>query len=117
TYNARDQVIQIRQYAGAEGSGTYQDTTMTYDGYGRLKTKHVPEQSTGANTTWDYNSDDTVQKITDGRRASQTFGYNNPHLLNGITYNAPTGSGIPVPASVSYGYDAAANPTSMTDGT
>ena len=25
-----------RQFAGPEGSGTYQDTTMTYDGYGRL---------------------------------------------------------------------------------
>ena len=44
TYNARDQVTQVRQYAGPEGSGTYQDTTMTYDGYGRLKTRHVPEQ-------------------------------------------------------------------------
>ena len=47
SYNVRDQVTQIRQYAGAEGSGTYQDTTMTYDGYGRLKTKHVPEQNPG----------------------------------------------------------------------
>ena len=50
TYNARDQVTQVRQYAGPEGSGTYQDTTMTYDGYGRLKTRHVPEQNAGANT-------------------------------------------------------------------
>ncbi len=37
TYNARDQITQGRQYAGAEGSGTYQDTTLTYDGYGRSK--------------------------------------------------------------------------------
>src|SRR6185369_1354443 len=47
TYNARDQVTQVRQYAGPEGSGIYQDTSMTYDGYGRLQTKHVPEQNTG----------------------------------------------------------------------
>ncbi len=40
TYNVLDQVTQVRQYAGPEGSGTYQDTTMTYDGYGRLKTRH-----------------------------------------------------------------------------
>src|SRR5688572_20094084 len=73
TYNVRDQVTQVREYAGAEGSGTYQDTTVTYDGYGRLKTKHVPEQNAGTATTWDYNADDTVQKTTDARGASQTL--------------------------------------------
>jgi hypothetical protein len=29
TYNARDQLVQFRQYAGAEGSATYQDTTTS----------------------------------------------------------------------------------------
>ena len=76
TYNARDQVTQVRQYAGAEGSGTYQDTTMTYDGYGRLKTKHVPEQNFGAATTYDYFADDTIHTITDARGASTTYAYN-----------------------------------------
>src|SRR5687767_5240925 len=52
SFNARDQVTQIREYAGAEGSGTYQDTILTYDGYGRLKTQHVPEQSAGTATVW-----------------------------------------------------------------
>src|SRR5260370_27495721 len=45
TYNARDQVILVRQYQGADTSGTYQDTSLTYDGYGRLLTRHVPEQN------------------------------------------------------------------------
>src|SRR6185503_4725673 len=67
TYNARDQVTQMRQYAGAEGSSTYQDTTMTYDGYGRLKTKHEPEQIAGTATTYNYNSDDTLLSVVDAR--------------------------------------------------
>jgi YD repeat-containing protein len=117
SYNARDQVSQVRQYASAEGSGTYQDTTLTYDGYGRLKTKHAPEQSAGANTVWDYNSDDTVQKITDARGAATNYVYNNLHLLTGITYTVPSGSQIPVPGAISYAYDAASNRISMTDGT
>ena len=116
TYNTRDQVTQIRQYAGPEGSGTFQETTMTYDGHGRLKTRHVPEQNAGANTVWDYNPDDTIQKITDARGASQIFGYNSRHLVTSITYSAPGGSGISIPAAVSFGYDAAGNRTSMSDG-
>ena len=115
TYNAFDQLTQVREYAGAEGSGTYQDTTMSYDGYGRLKTKHVPEQN--GVTIWEYNADDTLQKITDARGASQNFAYNNRHLTTGITYAAPSGSGIAVPASATFAYDAAGNRTSMTDGT
>src|SRR5688572_18027504 len=59
TYNARDQLTQVREYAGTAGGGTYQDTSMTYDGYGRLKTKHVPEQDAGTSTSWTYNPDDT----------------------------------------------------------
>ncbi len=117
TYNARDQLTLIRQYAGPEGSGTYQDTTMTYDGYGRLKTQHVPEQSAGANTTWDYNLDDTIQKITDGRGAAVTLRLQSAAPGNGrhLLYSARIsdfGAG-----AVSYSYDAAANRTGMTDGT
>jgi len=115
TYNALDQVVQVREYAGSESSGTYQDTTMTYDGYGRLKTKHVPEQN--GVTTWDYNADDTVQKVTDARGASQTFAYSNRHLPTSITYAAPGGAGITVPATATFAYDAAGNRTSMTDDT
>ena len=117
TYNARDQVTQIRELAGDESSSTYQDTIMTYDGYGRQRTKHVPEQSSGTNTTWDYNSDDTVQTVTDARGAATNYSYNNRHLVTGLTYSVPSGSEIPVPAAVSFAYDAANNRTSMTDGT
>jgi len=115
SFNARDQVTLIRQWAGAEnGGGAYQDTVMTYDGRGRLKTRHVPEQSAGTNTVWDYNSDDTIQKVTDARGASATYGYNNRHLVTSINYSAP--SGITPTSNVTFGYDAAGNRTSMTDG-
>lgn len=116
TYNARNQVTQVRQYAGTEASVTYQDSVVTYDGHGRLKTKHVPEQNAGTVTSWTYNLDDTVNSITDARGASRTFSYNNRHLVTSITYAAPGGSGITVPASVSFTYDAAGNRTKMTDG-
>jgi YD repeat-containing protein len=116
TYNARDQLTQVREYAGAEGSGTYQDTTMTYDGYGRLKKKHVPEQDQNKDTVWDYNADGTIQKITDARGSSQTFAYNARHLVTSISYAAPSGSGITAPATPTFSYDAAGNRTSMTDG-
>jgi YD repeat-containing protein len=114
TYNVRDQVTQVRQYAGAEGSGTYQDTTMTYDGYGRLKTRHVPEQNTGAATVWTYNPDDTINTITDARGVIATYGYNARHLMTSINYSAP--AGVAPTANATFAYDAAGNRTSMTDG-
>ncbi len=132
TYNARDQVTLVRQFQGTAPvdpndlscpSGTCQQSTVTYDGHGRAKTKHVPEQQADPNnpastdhTTWDYNADDTVQKITDARGATATFGYNNRHLPTSITSGVPTGSTIPLPAAVGFGYDAAGNRTSMADG-
>src|SRR5437868_949831 len=39
TYNASDQVTSIKQYKG-DITTAFQETTMTYDGYGRLKTRH-----------------------------------------------------------------------------
>lgn len=116
TYNARDQLTQVRQYQGADTSGVYQDTTMSYDGYGRLQSKHVPEQDAGTATTYTYNSDNTVNSVTDARSASATYGYvgNNRRLVTSITYNAP--SGVTPTASASFGYDAVGNRISMSDG-
>jgi YD repeat-containing protein len=111
TYNIRDQVTQVREYAGAEGSGTYQDTTLTYDGYGRLKTRHVPEQNAGANTVWTYNSDDTINTITDARGAIATFTYNNRHLQTSITHTLAGSTTI----NKAFTYDAAGNRISMSD--
>ena len=114
TYNARDQVTQVRQFQGNDQSGVYQDTTMSYDGYGRLQTKHVPEQDANTATVYAYNSDDTVSSATDARGASATYGYNNRHQATSINYNAP--AGITATSNVTYAYDGAGNRTSMTDG-
>jgi YD repeat-containing protein len=114
SYNARDQVTLVRQYQGADTSGVYQDTTVTYDGYGRLVSKHVPEQNAGTSTVYAYNNDDTISSVTDARGASATYAYNNRHLVTGLTYSAP--AGIAPTSNVSFGYDAAGNRTSMADG-
>jgi len=115
TLNARDQATLVRQFQGDDQSGVHQDTTMNYDGYGRLQTKHAPEQSTGANTIYAYNSDDTIQSVTDARGASATYGYNNNRgLVTSISYGAPYG--VAATAAVGFGYDGAGNRTSMSDG-
>lgn len=116
SYNARDQLTLVRQYQGPDSSSVYQDTVMTYDGYGRLKTRHLPEQDAGTGTVYNYNSDDTVSAVTDARGAAATYSYNNNrHLVTAITYSAP--AGITPTAPVSYAYDAVGNRTSMSDGT
>lgn len=137
TYNARDQIAMIRQFSGAAPSdpadlscpsGTCQKSEMTFDGHGRLKTSHVPERQVDSNNpastdhkTWDYNTDDTIQKITDPRGAVSTFSYNGRHALTNITYtllqDVPTtgSSGVVSAATVSYQYDAAGNRKVMND--
>ena len=114
SFNPRDQVTRLRQYAGPEGSATFQDTTMTYDGFGRLRTEHLPQQDDDTETSWNYNPDDTISSVTDARGATQTFSYNKRGLQTRISYSAP--SGIKVPLPVNFTYDAAGNRVSMIDG-
>jgi YD repeat-containing protein len=115
TYNVRDQLEEVREYVGSESSGTYQTTSMTYDGYGRLKSKHVPEQDNGADTVWTYNADDTIQKITDARGAATINTYNSRHLITEVSYTVPPSSQITVPSTITFTYDGAGNRTSMED--
>jgi YD repeat-containing protein len=91
---------------------------MTYDGYGRLKTRHVPGQDLNGITTYNYDDDDTLTSLVDARGATTTFSHanNNRHLVTGITYDVPAGSGITDPSDVTYGYDGVGNRTSMSDG-
>ncbi len=111
TYNARDQLLEMKQFAGAQGSPTFQTTTISYDGYSRIRAKHTPEQDANASTTWTYNADDTVSVITDPRGATSTFSYNARGLVETATYVL---SGSPT-INLSYNYDAARNRTSMND--
>src|SRR5207237_3424775 len=92
-------------------------------------TKHAPEQLVDPNngysidhTTWSYNPDDTVQSTKDARGVTSTFTYSNRHLLTKVEFGGPGGPGTPLPtgvastATIQFGYDAAGNRTSMSDG-
>jgi YD repeat-containing protein len=121
TLNARDQLTMVRQWAGAENGGAYQETTMGYDGYGRLQTKHAPEQQADPynplstdHTTYDYNPDDTINWVKDARGAKATYGYNYRRRVTSISYYAP--SGVTPSSDVAFDYDAAGNRASMNDG-
>jgi YD repeat-containing protein len=112
TYNARDQLLHMTRYEGPVGSAIHQETDITYDGYGRVKTKHMPEQDENKFTTWTYNADDTLSVITDPRGATSTFAYNNSRkLVNTATYEL---TGKPT-ITLSYTYDSVGNRKSMTD--
>jgi YD repeat-containing protein len=65
-------------------------------------------------TTFGYYADDTVQTITDARGATESFGYNNRHLVTSISYGVPAGVGAT--PNVSFSYDGAGNRTGMWDG-
>jgi YD repeat-containing protein len=114
SYNARDQVTRLTQYAGDVNSTVHQDTIMSYDGYGRLQSQHDPEQETGYSKVFTYYADDQMQTSTDARGASTTYTYNGRHLVTGISYSAQ--SGILVPGSATFTYDAVGNRLSMIDG-
>jgi YD repeat-containing protein len=126
TYNARDQIQLIRKFAGPTSSSTFQDTTISYDGFGRLKTQHVPIQKIEANNsassdhnTFNYNNDDTIQSVVEARGVITTFTYNARRLPTNIAFDSssiPSGSNVAPTASIAVTYDAAGNRTSMSDG-
>lgn len=56
-----------------------------------------------------------MHRVTDARGATASYTYNNGrHLVNQIDFTSP--GGVPATPSVSFGYDAAGNRTSITDG-
>jgi YD repeat-containing protein len=116
SFNGRDQVLKRSQFDGPSGSGTYRDVLMTFDGHGRMKTRHYPIENVGANTTWNYNTDDTIQNVTDPRGVVTSFGYNSRAMTESIFYD-PGSTGVADTPDVAFAYDNAGNRTSMTDGT
>ncbi len=132
TFNGRDQVTQIRQYSGADTSSTYQDTTMSYDGHGRLASRHRPEEFDASNNnaptymTYTYNADDSVATMTDPRGAVTNYKYgniddsgssDNRAVLTKIEFSSPNTTNIPDPTDIIFTYDAAGNRTYMSDST
>jgi YD repeat-containing protein len=109
TYNVRDQITSIKHYQGAETSPTLQESSMAYDGLGRLIWRKDPEQSNG--TIYSYYNDGLVQQVMDARGVATNFRYNSRHLLTEITY--PDQSHLPMgfatTPNVTFDYDAAGN--------
>lgn len=115
TYNGRDQVTLSRQYAGTTSASTYQDTTTTFDGHGRMATQHVPANATSTNTAWTYNADDSVASVTDPRGDVSSFTYESRGLITQKAYT-PHSGGMDSP-TVDYTYDNLGNRLTMdTDG-
>jgi YD repeat-containing protein len=118
-YNVRDQITAVKTYTGAAESdlscpsGTCMQSVRTYDGYGRLATQKLPQQTTAGAYT--YNAGSLVDTVTDPRGVVATNTYNNRNLLTGVSYSVP--SGIDALASVSFSYDSIGNRLSMSDGT
>ena len=130
TYNVRDQVTLVRQHTGAEGSGTFQDTSMTYDGFGRLETQHLPHQQafqnqswTSDHTTFHYDAEDKLDYIVDARGVKKQFSYQNNkrHLVTGLSYDLsalPAGqTSVPAVSAATFEYTAVGLRKKMTDGT
>ena len=117
TFDALDRVMFARRYQGTDRSGVYQEAAMTYDGYGRFKTRKAPAESSASE--YEYNADDTLYRVKDARGVYATYSYNdNRHLLTGVAYTVPSGvspSIDPAPP-VGFEYDAVGNRTLMTDG-
>ncbi len=115
TYNARDQLTLSRIYAGTTASETNQDTTMAYDGHGRLSEKHIPQQDEETATVYNYYADDSISMVTDARGVETEYTYNTRGLLTDVEWDVGS-TGITDIPDVGFDYDNAGNRTSMTDG-
>lgn len=126
-YNALDQVTNVKRYQGIETSGVFQEASLTYDGYGRVATRHLPGQADANNqplsTTFSYNPDDTLKSVKDARGATTDFFYNARQLVKKIAHNRPINPATNQPkvsvlesATVEFGYDEAGNKKWMIDG-
>jgi YD repeat-containing protein len=116
--NGLDRALQVREYEGSNTTpnANFQLTNYTYDGHGRLKTEHLPQQQANKNTTYEYYADDRILSKTDGRGVKTNYLYNSVGLLTNINYETPADPNIVVSANVGFEYDALGNRVWMTDG-
>lgn len=112
-FNGRDQVVKTKQTDNTSVASpqTHQDVLVTFDGHGRMKTRHYPIEDDETETTWSYNPDDSASQVTDPRGVVTDITYNNVGLTTEVAYT-PTGS-IPDTPTVTYAYDVLGNRTSM----
>src|SRR5437763_1278934 len=115
---ALGECVRCRQTLPAAPAGTKGNTLVITRGGARCNNQTRSRLIAGGTrraTTYTYNSDNTINSVTDARGASASYVYNNNrHLVSGINYSAP--SGVTATPNVTFGYDAAGNRTSMNDG-
>ena len=122
TFDGADRPTFARQFEGSAFlNNPHQTTIATYDGFGRLKTQHRPQQDNGAVTTYNYLPDGRMQNMIDARGAITNYTYLPNTVLNAgqlsqVSYTVPNGSAIPVTPSVNYTYNNLGMRTSMIDG-
>ena len=85
-------------------------TAYAHDGAGRLASVTDPD---GAKTTYSYDSLNRPARISFPGGATETYAYDPLDRVTSITGNAANGD---VLAKLSYGYDKAGNPVSVSDG-
>jgi hypothetical protein len=112
SFDVRDLVLNVTEYAGDTNSTTSQQTVLTYDGHGRLRTRKRPQETVA--TTFDYYDNDQLQHSKDARNAEGTLTYNNRGLLTMATYVTP--GAVAATSSVTFGYDQNGKRTLMDDG-
>ncbi len=116
TFNGSDQALSVIQQDNSVSPVVSQTTTMTYDGLGRMKTQHVPQQDVGTNKVYSYNIDDSIATISDARGAITNNAYNNLGLLEQVTHSIPNGSDMPETPTATFNYNNLGMRTLMTDG-
>ncbi|MBL8185026.1 MAG: hypothetical protein JNK51_08870 [Blastocatellia bacterium] len=79
--------------------------------WGEWKTSHRPEQRSGETlkyTTYNYNPDDSILSITDGRGVVTNYTYNSRGLVEEMTWDVGE-TGVTDAHDVEFGYDALGN--------
>jgi hypothetical protein len=71
TLDSLDRAANVRRYQGQESSWVFQETTLTFDGHGRLKQQHRPEQFVVSGSTtihtytnFEYYADDKIEVVS-----------------------------------------------------
>jgi YD repeat-containing protein len=93
-FNSRDQILSSREIAGPETSSDYQETSLTYDGHGRISTQHRPGQEANRSTAYSYLADDKIQSVTDAAGARESYTYNALGMPTRIDYDLVTPQNI-----------------------
>jgi RHS repeat-associated protein len=102
TYNGSGQQTSVTDAAGT--------SSFTYDSAGRLATD--ADAASGATGTYSYSNLDQVTQISYGPgKDTQSFGYDGLHRLTSDVVDTASGAQV---SALGYGYDAAADVTSMT---